>query len=50
MMLDCGSPRRLLVAELQSMQAFMAINGNARLVKYQLKKTKKLHSPMFKRV
>lgn len=37
MMLDCGSPRQLLVVELQSMQAFMASPNQERLVAYELK-------------
>lgn len=41
MMLDCGSPKQLLVAELNSMQAFMAYPDKDRLVKFELKETVK---------
>lgn len=36
MMLDCGSPKKLLVVELRSNEAYIAYNGNNRLVKYNL--------------
>lgn len=39
MMLDCGSPKQLLVVELQSMQAYMAYPNQERLVAYELKET-----------
>lgn len=38
MMLDCGSPKQLLVVEVNSMEAYMAKPGK-RLVKYKLKET-----------
>ena len=41
MMLDCGSPRQLLVVELNSMEAYMAYPDKDRLVKYELKETVK---------
>lgn len=41
LMLDCGSPERLLLTELKSMQAFMAKPGQ-RLVKFELKETVKI--------
>ena len=40
-MLDAGSPKQLLIVELNSLEAFIAINGNKRLVKYKLNKTTK---------
>ena len=39
MMLDCGSPKQLLVVELNSMEAFMAAPDKKRLVKYKLDPT-----------
>lgn len=36
MMLDCGAPNKLLVVELNSMEAFMAYNDKKRLLKYEL--------------
>jgi len=39
MMLDAGAPKRLLVAELNSMEAFMAYPDKDRLVKYPLNET-----------
>jgi len=41
MMLDCGSPSKLLVVELNSKQGFMAFPGFERLVKYEIKNTVK---------
>ena len=41
MMLDCGSPSKLLVLELYSKTAFMANPGFDRLVKFEVKNTKK---------
>lgn len=41
MMLDVGSPRQLLVVELNSMEAFIAYPNKSRLVKYELKETVK---------
>lgn len=49
MMLDCGSPRQLLVVELNSMEAYMAYPDKDRLVKYELKETVK-KSGSFRRV
>lgn len=40
MMLDCGSPKKLLVAEMQSMTAYMSYPNKNRLVKYKLEETK----------
>ena len=42
MMLDCGSPSKLLVVELNSMEAFMANPQFNRLVKFDMIKTSKL--------
>lgn len=39
MMIDCGSPKQLLVVELNSKQAFMAYPDKDRLVKFPLKET-----------
>jgi serine/threonine protein phosphatase 1 len=41
MMLDCGSPKRLLVVEANSMEAYMAHPDKKRLLKYELKETVK---------
>lgn len=41
MMLDCGAPNKLLVVELNSMEAFMAYNDKKRLLKYELQETVK---------
>lgn len=49
LMLDCGSPRQLLVAELRSMEAYMVYQGNGRMVRYELKETV-APKPMFRRV
>lgn len=39
MMLDCGSPARLLVTEMRSMEAFMSLPNKKRLIKFKLKET-----------
>ncbi|KKN67649.1 hypothetical protein LCGC14_0459080 [marine sediment metagenome] len=39
LMLDCGSPRQLLVIELNSMEAFMAYPDKKRLIKHELQET-----------
>lgn len=39
LMLDCGSPKQLLVTELKSMEAYMAQVGKDRMVKYELEET-----------
>lgn len=49
LMLDCGSPRQLLVTELQSMESYMAYPEQGRMVKFELKETE-LPKPIFKRV
>lgn len=49
LMLDCGAPQRLLVVELNSMEAFMAYPDKNRLIKYELFET--IEAPgMFKRI
>lgn len=51
MMLDAGSPRRLMAVELNSMEAFMAYPDNDRLVKYELKEgfqDKVIKKPIFR--
>ncbi|HVI41865.1 MAG TPA: metallophosphoesterase [Anaerovoracaceae bacterium] len=51
MMLDAGSPRQLLLLELNSMEAFMAYPNKKRLVKYNLQKhTPRQSRPVFRRV
>ena len=42
MMLDCGSPKQLLVVELNSRQAYMSYPNKDRLVKFELKETTKV--------
>ena len=37
MMLDCSSPKKLLVKKLYSMEAFMAYANKKRMVKYDFK-------------
>lgn len=49
MMIDCGSPKQLLVAELHSNTAFMAYPDKDRLVSFPLKATKKVVG-VFRRV
>lgn len=51
MMLDCGSPNKLLVIEAHTRQAFMSLPHKARLVKFDLKETvmKCNRKPIFKR-
>lgn len=39
MMLDCGSPKQLLVVEMNSLEAYMAYPNQSRMVKYELKET-----------
>jgi serine/threonine protein phosphatase 1 len=41
MMLDCGSPKRLLVVELNSNEAFMAYPNKKRLLSFDLEETSK---------
>lgn len=48
LMLDCGSPKQLLVTELQSMESYMANPDYDRLVRYELKET--IIKPIFRRV
>ncbi len=49
MMLDCGSPKQLLVVELGSMESFMAYPNKDRMVKFELKETEKIPG-LFRRV
>jgi len=49
MMLDCGAPKKLLVVELNSMEAFIASYNKKRLVKFELKETVKRKS-IFRRI
>ena len=49
MMLDCGSPKKLLVVELNSMEAWMA-TPNKRLTKFELKETNTTKKPVFRRI
>jgi serine/threonine protein phosphatase 1 len=51
-MLDCGSPKQLLVAELRSLKGYMSYPDQSRLVRYDLIETKKSPSlsPMFTRI
>lgn len=49
LMLDVGGPRQLLVTELNSREAFIAKEDNAKLTTYKLEKTAKI-KPIFKRV
>ena len=42
MMLDCGSPKRLLITEINSMEAFMAEPNKSKLVKFTLEETIKV--------
>lgn len=48
MMLDCGAPKKLLVVELNSAEAFMAYPDKDRLVKFELEETA-LKKPAFQR-
>ena len=41
MMLDCGSPKKLLVVEAHTRQAFMSLPGKSKLVRFDLKETVK---------
>jgi serine/threonine protein phosphatase 1 len=41
MMFDCGGPKRLMVVELNSLEAFMAYPDKDRLIKYELEETVK---------
>jgi len=51
MMLDSGSPKELLVVELNSLEAYKAFPDNERLVKYNLEKTVRNKKPgLIKRV
>jgi hypothetical protein len=45
LMLDCGSPKQLLCVELRSREAYIALPGNNRLVKYKLEETIKKRGP-----
>lgn len=49
MMLDCGSSRRLLLVELNSMQAFMVYPEKDKMIKYQIMETI-IRGPVFRRV
>lgn len=49
MMLDCGSPKQLLIVELRSKEAFFAYPDKDRLVKFELKETEK-NPGIFRRV
>lgn len=50
MMIDCGSPKRLMVIEANSMEAFMSSPDKSKLVKYELKETViKKKKPLFRR-
>lgn len=49
LMLDCGSPKQLLVVELRSREAYMSYPDQKRMVKYELKNTVKRKLP-FSRV
>jgi serine/threonine protein phosphatase 1 len=49
LMLDCGSPKRLLITELNSMESYMAYPDKDRLIKKELQETVKTAFP-FRRV